>query len=234
MGSAAAITANDAAGGRDLLKTDLVYAALRGRIRDLELPPGAPLRKDELAAEFCVSRAPIGDAIARLADEGLVEVFPQHGSFVAAIRASDVREGLFIRVGLETEAMREAATAADPALVAALDGNLAAQAKALASGDMDGFFGLDEAMHALIFSAVGHGRAQRLLDSARAPLDRVRKLALPEPGRAQSTLAEHRRLVEAIRMGDPEFAAAAMRAHLAAVAASVERQLAHIEHVNDR
>jgi DNA-binding GntR family transcriptional regulator len=232
MPAAAATPTTDA--GRDPLKTDLVYAALRARIRDLVLPPGAALRKDELAAEFGVSRAPINEAIARLADEGLAEVFPQHGSFVAVIRASDVREGLFIRVGLETEAMREAARAASPALIAALDANLAAQARALASKDLNGFFDLDEALHGLIFAAAGAGRARRLLDAARAPLDRVRRMALPEPGRAEETLSEHRRLVEAIRMGDSDYAAAAMRAHLAAVSRSVERQLARIDHVNDR
>ena len=222
------------AGGRDPLKTDLVYAALRARIRDLALPPGAPLRKDELAAEFGVSRAPVSEAIARLAEEGMVEVFPQHGSFVAAIRASDVHEGLFIRAGLEVEAMREAAGLNDADLIADLDANLAGQIKTLAADDMDAFFALDEAMHARIFTAVGHGRALRLMDSARAPLDRLRRLALPEAGRPEATLAEHRRLVEAIRLGDSDFAAAAMRAHLNAVARSVEQQLARIDHVNDR
>jgi GntR family transcriptional regulator, rspAB operon transcriptional repressor len=99
---------------------------------------------------------------------------------------------------------------------------------------MDSFFALDEAMHALVFSTVGHSRAQRLLDSARAPLDRARRLALPEAGRPEATLAEHRRLLEAIRIGDPEFAAASMRAHLVAVAASVERQFIRLEQVEDK
>ena len=220
--------------GRDILKADLVHAAVRRRIRDLQLPPGAALRKEELAAEFGVSRAPVNEAIARLAEEGLVEVYPQHGSFVAAIRASDVRDGLFVRVGLETEAIREAARRCDPNLIATLDDNLAAQAAALAAADLSSFYELDERLHALVFSSIGHARAQRLLETARAPLDRVRRLALPEPGRPEKTLVEHRRLVEAIRLGDPEFAAAAMRAHLSAVADTVEQQLAHIDHVNDR
>jgi len=219
---------------REGLKTDMVYASLRRRIRDLQLPPGAPLRKDSLAAEFGVSRAPVNEAIARLAEEGLAEVFPQHGSFVAAIRASDVRAGLFMRMGLETEAVREAAARCDSDLIAALDGNIAAQASALAGDRLSRFYELDEALHALIFSSLGHVRAQRLLDTARAPLDRVRRLALPEPGRPEKTLAEHRRLVEAIRLGDEAFAGAAMRAHLTAVAEAVEQQLSRIEHVNDR
>lgn len=210
---------------RDLLKTDRVYLILRQRIRDLELPPGAPLRKEELAAEFGVSRAPVSDAIARLAEEGLVDVFPQHGSFVAEIRAADVREGLFIRTGLEVEACRRAAALRTPELCAALTANIEAQGAALDAGDLQQFYELDEALHELIFGAMGHTRVMRFLDSARAPLDRMRRLVLPRGERPQATYREHRWVVDSILTGDPELAAAAMRAHLNAVSEAVEEQL---------
>ncbi|HEY2708111.1 MAG TPA: GntR family transcriptional regulator [Caulobacteraceae bacterium] len=218
---------------RETSKTDRVYAHMRRRIRELALPPGAPLRKEELALELGVSRAPVSEAIARLAEEGLVEVFPQHGSFVAPIRAADVRESLFIRAALEAEAMRRLATHADAALMARLDENLGFQSEALADQDLARFYDLDEALHGLLFAAVESPRATRILDAARAPLDRVRRLALPEPGRPEATFAEHLRLVEAVRSGDPEFAAAAMRVHLAMVGRTVERELAKMEETRD-
>src|SRR5262249_44660144 len=109
-----------------LSKTDRVYSVLRRRIRELTLAPGAPLRKEEIALELGVSRAPVSEAIARLAEEGLVDVFPQHGSFVAPIRAMDVRESLFVRTALEVEAMRRLAPVVDPQLLATLDANIAA------------------------------------------------------------------------------------------------------------
>ncbi len=218
---------------RDPSKTDRVYAELRRRIRELALPPGTPLRKEEIAAAMGVSRAPVSDAIARLAEEGLVDVFPQHGSFVAPIRAADVRESLFIRTALETEALRRVAGMAHEGLLRALDDNLAGQADALKRDDLARFHDLDEGLHATIFAAIETPRALRLLDAARAPLDRVRRLSLPGEGRAEATLAEHRRLVDAIRSGDGEFAAAAMRAHLAQVALAIEPQLATIEAGNE-
>ena len=128
---------------REASKAERVYATLRRRIRELSLPPGAALRKEELALELGVSRAPVSEAIARLSDEGLAEVFPQHGSFVAPIRPADVRESLFIRIALETEAMRRLAPAADGAFMARLDENLAGQAEALADGDLERFYDLD-------------------------------------------------------------------------------------------
>lgn len=214
---------------RPQFKADRVYVILRQRIRDLVLEPGQAMRKDELSTEFGVSRAPISEAIARLAEEGLVDVFPQHGSFVAGIRAADVREGLFIRTGLEIEAIRQLAQRANADEVAALEANVDAQAQALADGNLQRFYELDEALHELIFAHVGHARARSFLDSARAQLDRVRRAILPFEERPQATLDEHRRIVEAIRMADPEFAAAAMRAHLASVAIAAEAHLRAIE-----
>lgn len=207
-------------------KAERVYLALRRRIRELDLPPGALLKKEEIAAAFGVSRAPVNDAIARLTAEGLVDVFPQHGSFVAEIRAEAVREGMFIRLALETEVMRHVAHARTGALLIELDANIAAQRDALVADDLTRFYELDEALHDGIFSFAERPQARKFLDSARAQLDRVRRVALPTEGRPEQTLSEHARLVEAIRLGDGEFAAAAMRAHLQAVTQSMEQHLA--------
>src|ERR1044071_4677483 len=217
---------------RDLSKTDRVDEVLRRRIRELALAPGAPLRKEEIALELGVSRAPVSDAISRLAEEGLIDVFPQHGSFVALIRSSDVRESLFVRTALEVEAMRRLAPVADPQTLAVLDANIAAQVDALAKGNLEHFYDLDEALHAAMFGAIETPRALRLLEAARAPLDRVRRLALPDQGRPEQTLAEHRALVEAIRSGDGEYAAAAMRAHLTMVGRAIELKLPEIEAIH--
>ena len=214
---------------RDISKTDRVYEVLRRRIRELALAPGAPLRKEEIALELGVSRAPVSDAISRLAEEGLIDVFPQHGSFVALIRSSDVRESLFVRTALEVEAMRRLAPVSNPQILAALDTNIAAQVDALATGNLEHFYDLDEALHAAMFGAIEKPRALRLLEAARAPLDRVRRLALPDQGRPEQTLAEHRALVDAIRSGDGEYAAAAMRAHLTMVGRAIELKLPEIE-----
>lgn len=214
---------------RDISKTERVYEALRRRIRELVLAPGAPLRKEEIALELGVSRAPVSDAISRLAEEGLIDVFPQHGSFVALIRSADVRESLFVRTALEVEAMRRLAPIANATILGALDANIAAQVDALARGNLEQFYDLDEALHAAMFGAIAAPRALRLLEAARAPLDRVRRLALPDQGRPEQTLAEHRALVDAIRSGDGEYAAAAMRAHLTMVGRAIELKLPEIE-----
>jgi DNA-binding GntR family transcriptional regulator len=210
-------------------KAERVYRELRRRIRELEMQPGSRLQKNEIGIEFGVSRAPVSEAIAWLAEEGLVDVFPQSGSFVSPIRPEDIREALLIRTGLEVEAARRVAQKVDADVLRKLDANLEAQAKAVRSGNMAGLDDLDEDFHETIIAALDSPRAQRLLDSARALLDRPRFHALPEDGRPYATLVEHRRVADAIRTGDVELAGAAMRVHIGMVARAIERDMAETE-----
>jgi DNA-binding GntR family transcriptional regulator len=223
-------TGSPADNNSDHSKSERVYNYLRRHIRELDIPPGAPLRKNEIALECGVSRAPVSEAIARLAAEGLVEVFPQSGSFVSPIRPEDIRECMFIRMALEVEAVRRIAAKHDSQLLERLEANIRAQAEALDQQELDiaNYDDLDEALHAEIIAAIESPRARHLLETARVLLDRPRFLALPEHHRPEETFREHKRIVDAIGTGDPEFAAAAMRVHLTMVTRAIEAKLATI------
>jgi DNA-binding GntR family transcriptional regulator len=216
----------------DQKKSRRVYDYLRRRIRELEIPPGAPLRKNEIALELGVSRAPVSEAIARLAAEGLVDVFPQSGSFVSPIRESDIRESAFIRMALEVEAVKAVTRLHDSKLLDRLWENVNEQARVLRTKknlDLVLFDDLDEAFHAEIVSRVDSPRTQHLVEAARVMLDRPRFLALPEDHRPEATYDEHRRIVDAIATGDPELAGAAMRVHLVMVSKAIETKMEQID-----
>jgi DNA-binding GntR family transcriptional regulator len=212
-------------------KSERVYSHLRRQIRELKIPPGTPLRKNEIALELGVSRAPVSEAIARLSAEGLVDIFPQNGSFVSPMRSEDIHEALFIRTALEVEAVKLVTQTADDALMARLDANIQAQSDALKEDKLDlvRFDDLDEEFHAMIIDEIHSRGTQQLLDAARALLDRPRFLALPEKDRPEDTLVEHSRIVDAIRTRDPELAGAAMRVHLKRVSKAIDTKLAQIE-----
>lgn len=212
--------------GTEHSKSERVYRDLRRRIRQMELQPGSRLRKNEIAVEYGVSRAPVSEAIARLAEEGLVDVFPQSGSFVSPIRPEQIRECFLIRTGLEVEAVRRVTQLADPEVIAQLDDNLRQQADAIRADDMERLDDLDEAFHAIIFIALKSPRAKSLLDITRAVLDRPRFHSLHRMGRAEDTLSEHGRIVDAIKTGDVELAGAAMRLHISTVARIIEADVA--------
>jgi len=219
----------------DQSKTQRVYDYLRGRIRELKIPPGERLRKNKIAVACGVSRAPVSEAIARLASEGLVDVFAQSGSFVAPIREEDIHEALFMRSALEVEAVKQVTREADPDLLDCLEQNLKLQAQALNAKKLNlvKLDDLDEMFHLTIISAIHSPRAQRILAAARAILDRPRFLALPEHDRPYDTLKEHMRILDAMRTGDPGLAGSAMRVHITAVSAAIEEKLAQITEVDD-
>ena len=87
---------------------DAVYDALRSAIINSLLRPGERLNVDELADRLGVSLTPVRGAIQQLATEGLVEIRPRSGTFVASLTVQDVDETFKIRCALECLAARDA------------------------------------------------------------------------------------------------------------------------------
>jgi DNA-binding GntR family transcriptional regulator len=82
--------------------------ALRRRILDGDLPPGARLVEQALCAEHEVARHTVRAALQALAAEGLVRVEPNRGARVAAIDEAGLRGLYDLRLALEVEAARRA------------------------------------------------------------------------------------------------------------------------------
>jgi DNA-binding GntR family transcriptional regulator len=193
--------------------TDRVQAMLREAIIDFDFAPGADIDKLAICERLGVSRFPVSEALARLQSEGLVEILPQRGTKVARIRLTDVRQSMFIRRALEAQAVRSLAEPHDAGLIAALERNLRYQRAASAAGDRMGFHALDLEFHQILLDALGFARVKSTVEAARSSLDRVRRM-LSSPRRYALTLAEHQKIVVALKAGDAEAAARAMEHHL--------------------
>lgn len=210
--------------GRPLPKggaTARVLTTLRDAIVQLDLKPGEFLDKQAIAARLGVSRFPVGEAMNRLAAEGLVDIIPQSGSRVALIKISDARENMFLRRALETETVRIIARDAPPALIEQLNTNLRYQQAAIEAQDLKGFHDFDLAFHAALQDHLGFDRVRGTVETARLGLDRIRRL-LNTRRRLGLTLAEHQTIVAALTAQDGEAAARAMHRHLDAVMAELE------------
>ena len=133
----AAVTYDFLSPGRTAAKgaTVRVHAALREAIVQLDLKPGEYLDKQAIAARMGVSRFPVGEAMNRLAAEGLVDIIPQSGSRVALIKISDTRENRFLRRALEVETVRKLAPLASSDLIDQLASNLRYQRAAIEAHD---------------------------------------------------------------------------------------------------
>jgi GntR family transcriptional regulator, rspAB operon transcriptional repressor len=198
------------------------YLALREAILTLGFRPGEALRKGEICAALGVSRSPVAEAVARLAAEGLVEVVPQSGTYVARFSLDEIREGAFLREAIELAAIDAVAGRLTEAQLVDVRRNLRVQEALVADGDFAGFYRLDAEMHGLILSFTGFRRVAQVADTAWVHVNRARQLILPMPGRVAQTLEDHRAILAALEARDGPAARDAMQRHLRRLVAFLE------------
>src|SRR5712664_2881561 len=112
---------------RDRQAAPQVFEQLRKLIISLALPPGSPLSRNALAEQFGVSSTPIRDALMRLEEEGLVDVFPQYATVVSRVDVRLAQQAHFLRQAIELEIVRALAISHDGALAAELNAVIARQ-----------------------------------------------------------------------------------------------------------
>jgi DNA-binding GntR family transcriptional regulator len=195
---------------------------LRRGILTLSLKPSEGLSEQEIASALAVSRTPVREALIKLAEEGLIDILPQRGSFVAPIRLAEVIEAQFIREVLESAVVRRAAFARNDQFVADLNRQIAEQSHAVKAKNLDRFLELDEDFHRAMSESVGLNRSWRLIQNVKTQMDRVRYLSLPEPGHLNLLLEQHAEIVRAIQAKNPDAAETGMRVHLQEVFRSIE------------
>lgn len=177
-----------------------IHDALRDAIVSVAVLPGQAISETEMAAGFGVSRTPVREALIRLADEGLIDIYPQAGTFVSRIDLAAVREAQFVRQTLETAVAVQAASTA--AGVTVFEPILERQERAIRDNDFPEFFASDEDLHRTVFELGGHGPTWRLVQSAKSHLDRVRQLERPAEATLVEMLRQHRAIAAAIRDGN--------------------------------
>ncbi len=193
--------------------SDQVYEALKKAIVSLRLPPGTSISENRICRQVGVSRTPVRGAIIRLVEDGLIEVFPQKGSFVAPIKLSAVRNNHFIRKSLELAVLRRAAQAWSADRAAKSRQILERQAAALDADDLEQFHELDEAFHRSFCDAAGLEGVWSTIQIAKARVDRVHRLAGGQ-GRLPLVMLEHGAILDALDAGDGERALSSLDYHL--------------------
>lgn len=201
-------------GARERNTRDGVYLRLKDLIITLALPPGMALSEQEMASRFQVSRTPVRESFVRLAQEGLVQVLPQRGTFVSLIDAEHALEAQFVREQLERAVVRLACESFSATSMAELEANLAAQQAALESRNENRMFELDEQFHRTIFAGCDKLNTWNLLLQAKSHLNRARHLSLAPDRDWHHLFIQHREIADAIRLRQAEEAEQAMSAHL--------------------
>jgi DNA-binding GntR family transcriptional regulator len=190
-----------------------LHRILRDRIIRGELAPGARISETEIASAYSVSRQPVREAFIKLAEEGLVEVRPQRGTFVSLISLPVVMTARFMREAIEADIVRRLAEKADAMMIARLDANMAEQRSLAPDASGETFMRLDEEFHRCLAELLGHAAVADHLEELKTQMNRVRHISARNFSRDR-LIAQHGEVVEAIRFHDPGRAETAMRRHL--------------------
>jgi len=210
-----------------------IYQVLRDQIIEGKIRPFTRLREPELAVRLSVSRTPLREALRHLDAEGFVERLPTGGVMVAGIDPDDIRDLFSVRAVLEGHLVREVAARASAQDVAELYRLLDRMDKLEAYPEDVIRVGFD--FHDRLAMMAGNRRCRGILRQTRQHIDRYWAVTTAnKPDRVRVISDEHRRVVDAIRDGDPARAEAAMQAHIGTGAAvCIEAATIEVERIAD-
>jgi DNA-binding GntR family transcriptional regulator len=188
---------------------DQAYLAIRGLIVSLRLAPGALIDERRLMESIGIGRTPVREALRRLAQEQLVEVFPRRGMFVTNVDVRDLARISEVRLVLEPEAARlaaERATDEERARLRLLE-------REIEMGG-DDLMALDERVHRAVYAAAHNDLLEKTLGEYYVLALRIWMIALDREADLRDAVDAHRDILRAIVDGDLQRAAAEMRMHV--------------------
>ncbi|WP_353474934.1 GntR family transcriptional regulator [Salipiger sp. H15] len=187
---------------------------LREMIVTGELPAGTDHLEGELADRLGMSRTPVREACVMLEQRGLLEVRPRKGVRILPVSPADMAEIYDILTEIETLAARRAAeTAPGNDALAGLSAAIDAMDAALSADDREAWARADHDFHRELVRLGGNRRAMTIFETMSDQVARARNTTLYMRPSPEKSNADHRAVLEAIRGGDAEGAAARHRAH---------------------
>lgn len=195
---------------------DLVFAKLEEEILSGELKRGTALKEQALSARLGVSRTPVRGALNRLSEEGLIELCANRGAVVLGVSKEDLKDTYEIRMRLEGLASRLAAERISETDKAALTDAVELSEFYIKKNDAEHLKELDTEFHRIIYRAADNRLLCKILTDLHRNIKGYRKLSLSTPDRVESSVKEHREILEAILASDAETADKLTSKHIAA------------------
>ena len=210
------------------LTVEQVYQDLRAKILALKLKPGQMVSENAVAILYGMSRTPIRAVFQRLANENLLEIRSQKGTYVSLLDFAYIRETVYIRTMVEIDILRQALLRSDDNLLSALSANLQQQAAIVAQGtaaDPAEFYQLDSLFHRLSFQHVGRERLWDILQASAVHYHRFRMLDILSDSILDMLWNDHNRIFVCLRSQDQEALGQSLQAHLSDGIRRIEEQV---------
>jgi DNA-binding GntR family transcriptional regulator len=194
--------------------TNWTYGILKGKILNLEILPGEQMHIEKLTEILEVSKTPVREAFLKLASEGLIEVRPRVGYFVADITEQDIRDLFEIREIIETRAAKKAADLLSDEELEAMTNLLSESEMSVQNNDLQTFLIKEIEFHEFLQKHIQNKRLLALMDSINELTHRERLLSIKAVENIEQTLLEHRNILDGLIKRDPNMAEWFMGEHL--------------------
>ena len=174
------------------------YTLLKDNIIRLHLKPGTAVSEAEIADILHTSRTPVREAFISLAEDGLLEIFPQRGSFVSLIDIDQAEEACFVRKVLGKAVLKEACKTFPEDCVLSLSANLEMQKFCQQENNYEKLFQLDNDFHRIIYHGCGKERIWLHIKKMNYNFDRLRVLRLSKGIAWEKVVHQHEQIVRVI------------------------------------
>ncbi|MEG1549601.1 MAG: GntR family transcriptional regulator [Ruthenibacterium sp.] len=191
---------------------DYTYRMMKNNILQMCFLPGEMLSEATAAKLLGVSRTPVHDTFARLAQEKLVNVVTQKGTEIALIDPARVRQAVFVKGELCEEVLRRLCREGIPAdALFALESNHNQQYFMLDSGKYENIRALDTAFYAHCFAVCGLTKVWQVMQSVSYDMDRTQALETHTPNEWTEVVHAQTEIFNALRRHDAQAAAVQIR-----------------------
>jgi DNA-binding GntR family transcriptional regulator len=187
---------------REQIRDEILSRLVKG-----EYPVGSRINEGQLADDLGVSRTPLREALANLAQEGVLELRPNRGYWLSPLTATEVRETYPVIGALEVLALRSS----PPADLVAAAPSLLAMADAMVNLSPAHAAGVDDSWHEDLLRHCPNQRLLQLIRNQKTVVHRYESAYFFGSGRIAESAAQHRRIAEALQAGDIDRAAAKLR-----------------------
>jgi DNA-binding GntR family transcriptional regulator len=191
-----------------------------------------PPRLDErsLAEDLGVSRTPIREALLRLAQEGLVEMVPRKGTFVARKSKEEILEMISVWAALESMAARLATqVASDDEIGRLRDLFVTFEGSNGPEAHIDEYSDTNIQFHQLIISLSKSSLLQQMTEALFVHMRAIRARTITERDRADRSIIDHLHIIEAIEARDTELAERLVREHSFGLAEHINNYVAYLD-----
>jgi DNA-binding GntR family transcriptional regulator len=191
--------------------SEKAYHQIKERIITLELAPSSLIDEQTLMNELNLGRTPIREAIQRLDSEGLVNVVPRRGTFVADVSITDLQKIFELRIFIEGLGARLAAQRITRRQIARMERTLQNLKE---QEDAESLMEVDRQFHELLYQATDNEFLVDVLSRFYDLSLRLWYLVLERLGDVQDSVEQHREIIEALKSRDADRAEALIQRHI--------------------